>query len=220
MSDAFRDGACGHEKPCQPTRRWVGPALRVAGLSLLAALSLTVAGLRDVSGQAPAPKQAAPSHWTIIFRSDDPALWNTDTRGKAIPVKYAPEEFRYVRLRRMDTGEALIVRLCPEQLSGDNQPNPESRFWWNGTGKEAGKGRHLGIVEGPRVKFPGRRGMIAVRSEGWDGWIGSGFGHKYGVDDGQQYAWRGKEIPRTAFEVAVSDGPLTEDEKRSVLNQR
>jgi hypothetical protein len=29
--------------------------------------------------------------------------------------------------------------------------------------------------------------------------------------------WRGQEIPRTVFEIAVSDGPLSPDEKRCLL---
>ncbi len=55
--------------------------------------------------------------------------------------------------------------------------------------------------------------MIAVTNDGWDGFAGSGFGHKCFVNDKQYYCWLGKEIERTAFEIAVSDGPLDPQEK-------
>ena len=36
--------------------------------------------------------------------------------------------------------------------------------------------------------------MICVMYDGWDGFAGSGFGHRYGVNDAQGYSWHGKEI--------------------------
>jgi hypothetical protein len=56
-------------------------------------------------------------------------------------------------------------------------------------------------------------------NEGWDGFYGSGFGHKCGHNDGQYSCWRGKEIRRTAFEIAVSDGPLSAEEKRCLVSK-
>jgi hypothetical protein len=55
--------------------------------------------------------------------------------------------------------------------------------------------------------------------DGWDGFAGSGFGHKYGFNDDQCYCWRGKEIPRTVIEIAVSDGPLSPEEKRCLVSK-
>ena len=178
-------------------------------------------------GQAPADKQDAappPASWTILFRSDDPSVWNTDAKGAkgeqiAIPLKFAPETFRYLRLRRMDTGDALILPLTPDDLQNGKPAAPETGSWWNGTAKEEWKGRHLGIVQAPRQKFPAPKGMIAVMNDGWDGFAGSGFGHKCFVNDGQYYCWQGKEIPRTVFEIAVSDGPLSPEEKRCLVSK-
>jgi hypothetical protein len=192
-------------------------------LSLLAFASLGVAGLRYARGQDPAPKagaEAAPASWTILFRADDPALWNTSTKGKAISLRSAPAKFRYLRLRRMDTREALILPLSPNQLQNGWVPYPETGFWWMGTAKDGWGGRHLGIVQGPRHKFPARRGLVTIMWDGWDGFTGSGFGHAYGINNKQCYSWRGKEIPRTVFEIAVSDGPLTPDERRCLLPGR
>jgi hypothetical protein len=192
--------------------------MRVAGLLVLSAAGLAC-------GQASADKQdppPAPPRWTILFRSDDPSVWDKDAKGAngeqvAIPLKFAPARFRYLRLRRMDTWDALILPLTPDQLQNGEPRAPEADFWWNGTAKEEWKGRHLGIVQMPRHKFPAPHGMIAVMNVGWDGFAGSGFGHKCFANDGQYYCWRGKEIPRTVFEIAVSNGPLNAEEKRCLV---
>jgi hypothetical protein len=195
-------------------------AMRVAGLTALFVVC-------PAWGQAPGDKQdaaPAPASWTVLFRSDDPSAWDKDAKGEkgeqiAIPLKFAPESFRYLRLRRMDTGDALILPLTPDQLQNGKPGAAEAAFWWNGTAKEEWKGRHLGIVQAPRQKFPAPKGMIAVMNDGWDGFAGSGFGHKCFVNDGQYYCWQGKEIPRTVFEIAVSDGPLSPEEKRSLVSK-
>jgi hypothetical protein len=193
-------------------------AVRGVGLLILFAVA-------PAWGQAPADKKdapAAPARWTLLFAYDDPAVWDKDaknTKGEqvAIPLKFAPEKFRYLRLRRMDTGEALILPLTPDQLRNGKPHDPDAAFWWNGTAQEDWKGRHLGIVEGKRYKFPVPKDMIGVMTENWDAFTGSGFGHKCFVNDGQYYCWRGKEIKRTVFEIAVSDGPLSPEETRSLL---
>jgi hypothetical protein len=196
-------------------------AMRAAGLLVLSVVNLAWS-------QAPADKQdtpPAPASWTILFRADDPSAWDKDAKGAtgeqiAIPLKFAPDKFRYLRLRRMDTGEALILPLTPDQLQNGKPGAAEAAFWWNGTAKEEWKGRHLGIVQAPRHKWPVPKGMIAVMNDGWDGFAGSGFGHKCFKDDAQYYCWRGKEIPRTVFEIAVSDGPLSPEEKRCLVSKR
>jgi hypothetical protein len=196
-------------------------AIRVTSLLVLSAVSLAWS-------QAPADKQSAtpaPARWTILFRADDPSVWDKNAKGAkgeqiAIPLKFAPATFRYLRLRRMDTGEALILPLTRNQLQNGKPGAPEAAFWWNGTAKEEWKGRHLGIVQAPRHKFPAPKDMIAVMNDGWDGFTGSGFGHKCFVNDGQYYCWRGKEIPRTVFEIAVSDGPLSPEEARCLVSKR
>jgi hypothetical protein len=197
-------------------------AMRVAVLLVLCAAA-------PAWGQAPADKQGAPptpasARWTILFRSDDPAAWNKDAKNAkgeqvAIPVRFAPPNLRYLRLRRMDTGEALILPLDFDDLRNGKPPKPEEGFWWNGANDDGYKGRHLGIVQAPRRKFPEPQGLICVMYDGWDGFGGSGFGHKYGVNDVQHYCWRGKEIPRTVFEIAVSEGPLGPEEKRCLVSR-
>jgi hypothetical protein len=196
-------------------------AMRVAGLLVLSAVPLAW-------GQAPADKKdakPAAARWTVLFRSDDPSVWGKNAKNRegqqvAIPLRFAPDNMRYLRLRRMDTGEALILPLTIEQLENAT-PDPDAAYFWNGTAKEEYGGRHLGVAQGPRYKFPAPHGMIAVMTTaGWDAYAGSGFGNKAFVNDRQYYSWRGKEIPRTTFEIAVSAGPLSPAEKRDLVPTR
>jgi hypothetical protein len=161
------------------------------------------------------------ARWVVLFQADDPSVWDTDSRGEkfAVPLRWAPALVHYLRLRRMDTGEALILPLTRDQLYNGKTPTREAGYWWNGTAKEEWKGRHLGIAQAPRQKFPTHKDQIHVMTEGWDGFTGSGFGHKCFAGDKQYYCWRGKEIRKTVFQIAVTEGPLSPEEKRCLLTQ-
>jgi hypothetical protein len=159
--------------------------------------------------------------WTILLRSDDPSVWNTggDGRNYALPLNRAPATIRYLRLRRMDTREMLILPLTRAELGVATLPAKPGGCSWNGTAKLDWGGRHLGIAQGVRHNFPIPNGTITLLNEGWDGWAGSGFGHKAFVNDTQYYAWKGQEIGRTVFEIAVTGQELDAEEKRCLLSR-
>ena len=215
--------------------RWLHPIF--AGCIVLFGVSLIGTGclatwwlLRDRPGENPASsgdtappvesKKGGEERWTVLFRSDDPRLWNTDCNGKdyAIALRRAPATIHYLRLRRMDTREMLILPLSRAQLDKATHPAEPKGYSWNGTSKEEEGARHLGIAVAPRHRFPIPRNMITLMNDGWDGWGGSGFGHQAFNDrTGQYYAWKGQQIPRTVFEIAVTDKPLTAEEERCLL---
>jgi hypothetical protein len=197
-------------------------AMRTAGLLIWFAVAPAL-------GQAPAEKKESkpePSRWTILFAWDDPSEWDKDAKNTkgvqvAIPVKYAPAKTRYLRLRRADTGDGLIIPVTRDDLTNGKPKDSEADFWWNGSSHDEYGGRHLGIAEKPRIKFPAPHGMISVQNtREWHDYEGSGFGHKCFVNDVQYYCWRGKEIKRTVFEIAVAEGPLTEEEKELLPRKR
>ena len=119
---------------------------------------LLLAGVIQFQDHDPQEKKdtaPATSKWSILFRADDPSVWNTDAKGPdgvpiALSLISAPASFKYLRLRRMDTRESLIVAVTPEQLENGKAPASEAGFWWNGGNKEEYAGRHLGIAHGPR----------------------------------------------------------------------
>jgi eukaryotic-like serine/threonine-protein kinase len=117
------------------------------------------------------PKTKARRGWMVLFRSADPSVWNTDSPDKtrfAIPVARAPKDICYLRLKRMDTGETLIIPVAYADLA--NAPkkiHDQQDFVWNGAANEAWGGRHLGIAEtrpllrggppkGPPMNGPGK----------------------------------------------------------------
>jgi hypothetical protein len=156
--------------------------------------------------------------WQILFRSKNPALWNTDTQTAADfaqPLRSTPPNTRYLRLRRMDTGEAIIISMTRGRIAGVDHQGQGPTVRWNGSGKDEHGGYHLGIAEGQAVKWLKGDGVIAILMDGWDANQGSGFGHAHNVkNSGQRFAWLGKEIKPTAFEVAVTTADLTEAERK------
>jgi serine/threonine protein kinase len=99
----------------------------------------------------------APPGWVVLFRSLDPSLWNTDSPDEnrfAIPLARAHSKICYLRLKRMDTGEMLIVPITRATLTQQVRSLREQEFAWNGAATEAFGGRHLGIAQGPPVSGP------------------------------------------------------------------
>ncbi len=178
------------------------------------------AGTEPVTLAGGEPKKGEGERWTILLRSDDPSVWNTAGNGRnyAVPLNQAPATIRYLRLRRMDTAEMLILPMNRAQLGVATLPREPQGYSWNGSAKQEWGGRHLGIAQGPRMKFPIPRGTITILNAGWDGWAGSGFGHQaFNDNTGQYWAWRGQQIGRTVFEIAVTNQQLTDDEKHCLL---
>jgi hypothetical protein len=208
--------------PARSPHSWKLPAILGAALTLglVCLIMWPPFGRRSDRGSAGNPASDLAEGWLVLFRSDDPALWNTDSPGEqfAIPVQRVPDTVRFVRLTRLDTRERLIVPVTPGQLLGIPRQIPAEGHWWNGTAREEFGARHLGVVQAPRFKWPWHGGTIALQNDGWDVFAGSGFGHKHnGPGKAQYYCWRGQEIPRTVFEIAVTAGPLSEDEHSFLL---
>jgi hypothetical protein len=169
----------------------------------------------EADPNAPDPNEGpAPAGWTVLFRSDDPSLWGTDSPGRnfAVPARRAHSKIRYLRLRRLDTGEQLIVPITHRQLARADRPESSPGHWWNGTARDQWGARHLGIAQVPAASED-QRGLVGLAHDGGSVFSGSGFGWKTHVGDGQYCCWQGKEIPRTVFEVAVTADRLAEAEK-------
>lgn len=160
---------------------------------------------------------AAESGWVAVFRSGHPEDWNTQRNEPerfAIPLSSAPEAIRYVRLKRLDTGEQVIL---PLERAALEQDAGEVAFGWNGARTVNEGGVHLGIhtTQWTLTWKDGGRIMIGARCSA-SGW---GFGHKVHANDKQYCAWAGQEIPLTSFEVAVTNRELNEDEQGQLLGR-
>jgi hypothetical protein len=209
------------------------------GVGFLAILGvLTALSVRGPRAQAQAitaaPAVPDSSAWTVIFRSDNPLMWNTDAghpstqNGYGIRLAEAPADMRFLKLTRMDSGEAVIVPLtvtragAPVAWKRDQlgkTANLDGGAIWNGgqtiAMPDGSHIRMLGIAERTWaaktpdqqmvIHGPGARAQIGSR--GW------GFSRPAGPDASQTYSWAGNSIEKTVFEIAVKNSDLTDDEQ-------
>jgi len=183
-------------------------------------------GLEPVKGLSRASRttgQVGAGRWLVLFRGRNPRAWNTSSQGetRAIPLSEAPADMQFLRLRRLDTQETLIVPLTRDRLGKavTSHEDPTSPLRWCGTNEDSWGGCHLGIAEGPLILGSDRsgRGKVAVQMEFVHYYAGSGFGHQaHGDNRTQFFGWHGQPIAPTDFEIAVSPGPLSLTERASL----
>jgi len=161
-----------------------------------------------------------PKGWLVVFRSADPSLWNKDRNtpaGMALEIKpNVPESVRYVRIRRMDTGDSVITDVTKRGLSYYRIEGPGD-YGWNGSNGLAPRGASMGIFHkdwtAGRDEVSVGGSITRFRRRGW------GFGNVVaGVDAPQRYAWEGKPLARpVVFEISVTAQELTERERKLLL---
>jgi hypothetical protein len=151
--------------------------------------------------------------WTILFRSNDPLLFNApvlNATSYSVAVSCAPPTTRWLRVKRMDTSQYVIVPMTAEGIlkNGDTS----EPFWWRGDKKLSACACNVGIVDqsmptaGPTLQAMEPNGNFA----GW------GFGETV-QGDRQGYVWARVTIPRTVFEIAVTDRDLSPEEEGQLL---
>jgi len=140
------------------------------------------------------------SHPVIVFRSNDPALWNRMVyRGRnhrARAVAQLRDGLSWVSIERTDTGERVFCPASRDDLlhSGDGHA-----IGFNGTNELFYDARHLGLFS---ESCPSE---VETRFT-YGGW---GFGHRTaswesGEEEPQAWGWEGREIPReTVFEIVA-----------------
>ena len=155
--------------------------------------------------------------WTVIFRSANPAIWNTDIKqGRnafAMSLAKVPDRVKYLRLKRCDTDDYVIIEMSKERLGTTSN---DGRIGWNGKCFLACDTRWLGIYDkADDVNVPGHLFTDAGQNlcGGW------GFGSKSYALGKQFYGWSGVEIPDTVFEIAVKSGPLSATERKCLLSK-
>lgn len=143
--------------------------------------------------------------WTVLFRSDDPAQWSSKDAATI-----APDNFKYLKLRRPDTGQCVIIPITKDQLAGHHDVSPNHA--WHGNNEFSFEAHHLGICDFNKEIS---EGSIVISAEPENDMCGWGFGHKTNSDDKQYFSWDGEEIPKVILEIAVSleQGLLPEEEK-------
>lgn len=160
-------------------------------------------------------EKPAPTDWIVVFRSEDPKIWNDDIdKG---PNHYAraldllPDTINHLKLTNMQTKDFVVLEITKQRL---NQVTDENgRYGWEGRNHFHYNVYHLGIFN--RI-WPFTDGDVIITRHGTArGW---GFGDlPKGGSVTQGYSWAGKPIPKTVFEIAVKAGSLTDAESKKLL---
>jgi hypothetical protein len=156
-----------------------------------------------------------PTDWIVVFRSDDPKIWNDDVNkgpnqySKALDL--LPDTIRYLKLTNMSTKEFVVIEKTKDKLTNWSD-DAEKRYGWEGRNGVDGNAHHLGIYY--RVWPAVQNGDICISWPVCRGW---GFGHIHGAATQQAYSWDGKPIAKTVFEIAVKSDALTEAESKKLL---
>jgi hypothetical protein len=155
----------------------------------------------------------APARWTVLLRSDDPSLWNNPAGTMADRSGFSANldtsvsaDITYLRLRRMDTGDAVFIAMKKDDLL-KQMPN------WCGSAWVGYGGTHLG-VKNPNLKKL-EKGLVDIDAN----YLGWGFGHIMYVPEGigHGYAWAGVTLSKTVFEIAVTSDELNPLERRALV---
>jgi hypothetical protein len=159
-------------------------------------------------------KRAEGSRWTVLFRSADPSIWDTNIHTPdafAVSLDQSSKQISFLRLTRVATGEAIIISMTKDRLKSPATPvSPKSNVGWEGERHKDWNAYRLGVYE--KTETDMSRGcpqlVMLGKTRGW------GFGVRYRDGDRQGYGWAGKEIEHCVFEIAVIDRLLTAEEKK------
>ncbi|HVX83296.1 MAG TPA: hypothetical protein VH253_00620 [Phycisphaerae bacterium] len=175
---------------------------------------------------ASAPPKLDSSGWLALFRGNDPQLWNTSAGNPDLASGFAgaldkvPADILYLRIKRMDTGDAVIIPMNRKFLTDDIQI--DHAIEWVGaqkTWKHQGKNTpFLGIADEALLsEKSGEPFLLPLKDSPDHGFSGWGFGKDVGKDE-VQTQWEGAPLPAsTTLEIAFKSTPLTSAERAQVL---
>ena len=136
--------------------------------------------------EASAAEPPAAEGWTVIFRSADPKIWNSDAHTAknafAVPLDSVPADIKFLKLR-IDAKRQVIIAVSKQQLGTRFE---FGHYGWNGTNEFKFNARSLGHL---RLQMAAqRKGMVytlPTPSNGRGGWgFGSGVTATIGRDTG------------------------------------
>jgi hypothetical protein len=183
-----------------------------------------VSTISSSAASAKSSNKSDDNRWTVLFRGDDSSIWGTaagkkDARnGYSIAKSSVPDEFKYLRLKRLETGDSVDLALPRKQLYNHRAELDDDVVWKGEIFTDRGTSiLRLGIC---RLSWPTAVGEAYIARRGKsgidDGYRGWGFGHVRGANK-LEYCWEGKPIKKTVFEIAVTNTDLTSDESAALL---
>ena len=164
--------------------------------------------------------------WKVLLRSKRPRFWNTERNngdGYAVSLSAAPNDIRYLRLRRMDTKEFVIIPITKESLKKRYLP-ASGGYGWMGENSEVYGRLQLGIFDASELRR-NEGDVVVARGNQYDtGYPGYGFGYvigKYPKKPTPVYIWNKSALrDPVGFEFAVTAHELTPGERKFLLAKR
>ena len=171
---------------------------------------VTLAAVKKITAELEGGKKTG---WTVLFRSDDPAVWDTDRpTGRlnyAVPLGKIGGPIRYLRLTRQDTGAFVIIPMKAINLC--KTIGCTRTYGWQGTKSPVtGGGYRFGIY--CVTPATSRSQTVCVTYSYW-GW-GFGYDRRTGK---MVRGWAGRPMAKTAFKIDVTNGDLTAEEGKFLL---
>jgi hypothetical protein len=222
LADAWYDFAATLDKASQSEAQLRAERWYKEALAELSGLTKTRVEKRidEIEKLTQRNSTSTPSGWTVIFRSSDPSIWNTDVRKNAnhlaTKLDKAPDKTRYLRLTDCANSAYVIVEMIKDNIGKRIE---ENGYGWNGTAVLDWKGYHLGVYDvNMTAATPGD---ICIHVPGiLQGLRGWGFGNRFRIDDRTGHSWAGKAITPVVFEIAVKTTELTPEEARHLLKKK
>jgi hypothetical protein len=151
----------------------------------------------------------------MIFRSSDPAVWNTDSPDEkrfAIPLARVPQDTQFLKMS-IDPDRFVIIAMTKDKLGTVSN---QGRFGWEGRNAVVRGGHQLGVFDRTAPKT-WTKGDVCIFYEngGRSGW---GFGYR-GILNDQGFAWEGKFVGSTVCEIYVTSNSLSPQEEQHLLKQ-
>jgi hypothetical protein len=152
--------------------------------------------------------------WTILFRADEPLIWNLPVRNKtmySVPLSAAGKDIQYVRLRRMDTRDYVILQTSVI----NSRVWPTASPYFRGDKCMDRQSCCLGIADPKHMIDSNQCASLDNTPNGSLG--GYGFGQWNTGASRQGYLWASKPIDRTSFEISTTSRPLAPEEQSHLL---
>lgn len=167
----------------------LGPAQQSTGWLHSVRLPVVAPGVFDGQQLVAYPEQ-------VVFCGSDPERWGKPVPqahgevGRSLAASDVRTDINYVRVRRLDTRESVVTEVTKSHLFA---PGSHNSSGWNGLCEAYFGARHLGI-------YAQHLPTEVETKLGFGGW---GFGHQDDQVSDQAFAWAGRIIPATVFEISV-----------------
>ncbi|MEQ8785487.1 MAG: LamG domain-containing protein [Pirellulaceae bacterium] len=153
--------------------------------------------------------------WRVIFRGGSPALWNTKVDNEqafAVPLDEVADTIKFLRLRRTDTGQLVILPITKELLASGGLLS-QNLMWTTST--DSGGVPFLGAAAGGLpVSTAGQPYLGTKDKSAFGGW---GFGGLWQDAAGRSFSWAGQLVTDAELEISVKSEALSVDEAKLLI---